>query len=65
MSQRLTELKARRDRVIVEHIEALRASLGEPRFQALETVIQNWYKSLTVTATGIGAVPVQVPAAKK
>src|SRR5580700_4815053 len=41
-SQRLTELKARRDRVIVEHVEALRASLGEPRFQALETLIQDW-----------------------
>jgi hypothetical protein len=60
-SQRLTELKARRDRVIVEHVEALRASLGEPRFQTLETVIQNWYNSLKVTATGIGTVPVQVP----
>ena len=57
MNQRLTELKARRDRVIVEHDAALRASLGEPRFQALETVVQNWYSSLTVTATGTGAAP--------
>jgi hypothetical protein len=59
---RLTELKARRDRVIVEHIEALRTSLGEPRFQALETSVQDWYNSLkVVTATGAGAAP----AAKK
>ena len=42
LSQHLTELKGRRDRVIVEHIEALRTSLGEPRFQALETLIQDW-----------------------
>lgn len=47
MSQRLSELKARRDRVVMEHVEALRASLGEQRFQALETVIQDWYNSLT------------------
>jgi hypothetical protein len=33
MDQRLTALKACRDRVIVELVEALRASLGEPRFQ--------------------------------
>jgi hypothetical protein len=62
-SQRLTELKARRDRVIVEHV-ALRASLGEPRFQAFETFIQDWYNNLIkAPATGIGAVP--VPAVKK
>jgi hypothetical protein len=51
LSQRLTELKARRDRVIVEHVEAVRASLGESRFQTFETVIQNWYNSLTATAS--------------
>jgi hypothetical protein len=39
----------------------LRASLGEPRFQALEAAIQNWYTSLTVTATG----PAAAPAVKK
>jgi hypothetical protein len=64
MDQRLTELKARRDRVIAEHVEALRTSLGEPRFQALEAFVQDWYNSLTVvTATGAGAA--QPPAAKK
>jgi len=58
IDQRLTELKARRDRVIVEHVKALRTSLGELRFQALETFVQGWYNSLTeVTATGTGAVP--------
>ena len=63
MDQRLIELKARRDRVIVEHVEALRTSLGEPRFQALENFVQDWYNSLTVvTATGTGAPPA---AAKK
>ena len=52
LDQRLTELKARRDRVIVVHVETLRTSLGEPRFQALETFVQDWYNSLTVvTAT--------------
>ena len=56
-SQHLAELKGRRDHVIVEHVEALRASLGEPRFQALETAIQNWYNSLTVTVTGTVAAP--------
>jgi hypothetical protein len=58
LNQRLADLKARRDRVIVEHIEALRASLGEPRFQVLETVIQTWHDNLTVAgATGTGATP--------
>ena len=61
LSPRLAELKARRDRLVVEHVEALRASLGEPRFQALEAAIQNWYTSLTVTATG----PAAAPAVKK
>jgi hypothetical protein len=62
MSQRLTELKARRDRVIVEHVEALRASLGAPRFQALENFIQDWYNSLIRTpATGTGAPAKPVP----
>ena len=56
LSQRLTELKARRDRVIVDHVAALRAALGEPRFQTLETVIQNWCNSLTATARP-GAAP--------
>jgi hypothetical protein len=51
-NQRLAELKARRDRVIGEHVEALRASLGEPRFQALETLIQDWY-----IASGPGTSP--------
>jgi len=61
MDQRLTELKARRDRVIAEHVEALRTSLGEPRFQALETFVQDWYNSLTVaTATGPGTAPAPV-----
>jgi hypothetical protein len=59
---RLAELKARRDHVIVEHVEALRSALGEPRFQALETFVQDWYDGLTVVpATGRGAAP----AAKK
>ncbi len=58
MDQRLTELKARRDRVIVEHVEALQTSLGESRFQALETFVQDWYNGLTVVpATGTGAAP--------
>jgi hypothetical protein len=58
MDQRLTELKARRDRVIVEHLEALRTSLGEARFLALETFVQDWYDSLTVVpATGTGTAP--------
>jgi hypothetical protein len=48
IDQRLTELKARRDRVIVEHVDALRTSLGEPRLRALETFVQDWYNSLTV-----------------
>jgi hypothetical protein len=62
MIQRLTELKARRDRVIVEHVEALRASLGEPRFQALEASIQDWYNSLIKTpAPGAGAPAKPVP----
>lgn len=62
MSQRLAELKARRDRVIVEHVEALRASLGESRFQALETFIQDWYNGLIRTPpAGTGAPPKQVP----
>ena len=53
MDQRLTELKARRDRVIVEHVESLRTSLGEARLQVLETFVQDWYNSLTViTAPG-------------
>jgi hypothetical protein len=56
MDQRLNELKARRDRVIVEHVEALRTSLGELRFQALESAVQDWYNSLTmVTGAGTGA----------
>jgi hypothetical protein len=58
MGQPLNELKARRNRVILEHIEALRTSLGEPRFQALETFVQDWHNSLTVAAgTGTGAAP--------
>ena len=48
MDQRLAELKVRRDRVLGEHVETLRASLGEPRFQVLETAIQDWYNSLRV-----------------
>jgi hypothetical protein len=60
VGRRLAELKARRDRVIVEHVEALRTSLGEPRFQVLEACIQDWYKSLTVVmATGTGPAPVK------
>jgi hypothetical protein len=63
MDQRLAELKVRRDRVVVQHVETLRASLGEPRFQALETFVQDWYNSLTmVAATGTGTAPA---AAKK
>ena len=46
LNQHLTDLKARRTRVILDHVEALRASLGEPRFQALEAFIQDWYISL-------------------
>ncbi|HKA00370.1 MAG TPA: hypothetical protein VKE70_27855 [Candidatus Solibacter sp.] len=46
LNQRLTDLKARRKRVVLDHVEALRVSLGEPRFQALETSIQDWYISL-------------------
>jgi hypothetical protein len=60
LSRRLAELKARRDRVIIEHVGALRTSLGAPRFQVLETSIQSWYKSLiVVSAIGTGAVPVK------
>jgi hypothetical protein len=63
MDQRLTELKARRDLVVVEHVDALRTSLGERRFQALETFVRDWYNSLTVvTATGTGAA---LPAKKQ
>jgi hypothetical protein len=51
MDQRLAELKTRRDLMVLDHVQALRTSLGEPRFQALETFIQDWYKSLAVTAT--------------
>jgi hypothetical protein len=55
LNQQLTDRKARRRRVILDHIEALRASLDEPRFQSLETSIQNWYMSLRmVPATGSG-----------
>ena len=62
IDERLTQLKARRDRVIVEHVEALRSLLGEQRFQALETSAYNWYNSLEeAPATGTG----MVPAAKK
>jgi len=46
LNQHLTDLKSRRKRVVLDHVEALRASLGEPRFQALETSIQDWYISL-------------------
>ncbi|MGA3241888.1 MAG: hypothetical protein ABSG03_37010 [Bryobacteraceae bacterium] len=58
MDQRLAKLKARRELMILDHVQALRTCLGEPRFQALETFIQDWYKSLAVnTATGNPASP--------
>lgn len=61
MDQRLAELKARRELMVLDHVQALRTSLGEPRFQALETFIQDWYKSLAVSAaTGIPASPAPV-----
>jgi hypothetical protein len=64
LDQRLTDLKARRDRVIVEHVEALRTLLGEQRFQAFETFVHDWYNSITVVpATGTGTAP--APARKQ
>jgi hypothetical protein len=58
LNQHLTDLKARRTRVILDHVEALRASLGEPRFQAVETFIQDWYISLrNGPATGSSTAP--------
>ena len=62
MDQRLAELKARREPMALDHVQALRISLGEPRFQALETFIQDWYKSLVaIAATGnpTSAAPVK------
>ena len=64
MDQRLTELKSRRDRVIAKHVEALRTSLGEPRFQSLETSVQDWFNSLTVVAA-TGAGTASAPARKQ
>lgn len=62
LNQHLSDLKARRNRVILDHVEALRASLGEVRFQALETFIQDWYNSLIKTpAPGTGAPAKPVP----
>jgi len=64
MDQHLIELKARRDRIVVEHVKALRTSLGEPRFQALETFVQDWYNSLAVvSAAGTRTTP--TPAKKE
>ena len=66
MEPRLAELKARREQVVLDHVQALRTSLGEPRFQALETSIQDWYKSLTViTATGNGNPALPAPIKKQ
>ena len=61
MGQRLAALKARRDAMVLDHIQALRTSLGGARFQELETFIQDWYKSLVViTASGNPASPAPV-----
>ncbi|HEY6340199.1 MAG TPA: hypothetical protein VIY49_01795 [Bryobacteraceae bacterium] len=61
MDKRLAELKTRRELMVLEHVQALRTSLGEQRFQALETFIQDWYKSLSVvSATGNPASPAPV-----
>jgi hypothetical protein len=67
LNQHLSDLKARRNHVILDHVEALRASLGEARFQALETSIQDWYISLAkVPATGTStALQIPLPRAKK
>ena len=63
LNQHLKDLQARRSRVILEHLEALRASLGEPRFQALEAFIQDWYISLrNGPATGSSTA---LPSSKK
>jgi hypothetical protein len=61
MDKRLAELKTRRELMVQDHVQGLRTSLGEERFQALETFIQDWYKSLTVvTAIGNPASPAPV-----
>jgi hypothetical protein len=61
MDQRLAELKARRELMVLDHVQALRTSLGELRFQALETFIQDWYKSVTmITTTGTPPSPAPV-----
>ena len=67
LNQHLSDLRARRNRVILDHLEALRASLGEMRFKALETSIQDWYISLAmVPATGTStALPIPLPRSKK
>jgi hypothetical protein len=67
LNQHLSDLKARRNRVILDHVEALRSSLGEARFQALETSMRDWYISLAmVPATGAStALPTPLPRSKK
>jgi len=64
MSPQLTELKARRELVVLDHVQTLQTSLGELRFQALETFIQDWYNSLVavVPATGNPVSPAAIPA---
>lgn len=65
MDPRLAELQARRDRVIVEHVEALRTLLGEPRFQAIESFVHDWYYSLKEAGAAVPGSAPAAPAAKK
>lgn len=60
-------LESAAHRAILDHVEALRSSLGEAGFQALETSIQEWYINLAMgPATGANtALPAPLPRSKK